>query len=78
MKKEDCNLAALGQRFLHGHICSDPLKKTGKTPGNKSHTADQLTLSPFPDKGWGISTQAKMPEKLSSRPLPQKTDWKNR
>lgn len=74
----DCNTAALGQIFLYSNVSSDPLKKSRKTPRNKSPAANQLTLSPHPDKGRGNSTQAKVAEMSSSRSLQQKTAWKNR
>lgn len=31
-----------------------------------------------PDRGWGISTKTKTPEKQNTRLIPQKTVWKNR
>ena len=78
LKKGDLELVALGQRFPHGHICSDPLTRSRKPSGNKRHTDNQVKLSRWPNKGWGNSTKAKTAEKLSGRPLPQKADWKNR
>lgn len=43
---EKLDVVALGQRFLQGHVCSDPLKRSRKMPGNKSHATNQLPLCP--------------------------------
>ena len=45
LSKWDNELEALDQRFLQGHIWSDPLKRSKKLPGGKPHREGQLTLS---------------------------------
>ena len=45
LSKWDNDLEPLDQRFLQGHICSDPLKRSNKLPEGKPDREGQLTLS---------------------------------
>ena len=53
----------------------------GRGRASREQTPHRINSSYWagpPGKGWGISTQAQRPENQCSRPLPQKTSWKNR
>ena len=45
LTKWDNELEALDQRFLQGHVSSDPLKRSNKLPEGKPDREGQLTLS---------------------------------
>ena len=48
----DCDSIALSQRFVCGHFCSDPQKRQGKQPENRS-SKDQFSLIPSSRQGAG-------------------------
>lgn len=48
LKKGDYDLAGLGQRFSHSHICFNSLKGSGKMPGGIKGTSQLAYIKPLP------------------------------